>query len=127
VAASIAARLLKPSQLVGDQAGQGQRGGGGGGGGVANVQRPLCPVDDEVVDQAPVAAQRLGADPRRPGFDVGGAVKVGFCAAYGDGFKCSSGLILRALKKQAMTSSDVKFSMPSAGSEAAIGCTNIQR
>jgi hypothetical protein len=61
------------------------------------------------------------------GFDVGGAVKVGFCAAYGDGFKCSSGLILRALKKQAMTSSDVKFSMPSAGSEAAIGCTNIQR
>ena len=61
------------------------------------------------------------------GLDVGAAVKVGFCAAYGDGFKCSSGLILRALKKQAMTSSDVKFSMPSAGSEATIGCTNIQQ
>ena len=61
------------------------------------------------------------------GVDVGGAVKVGFCAAYGDGFKCSSGLILRALKKQAMTSSDASFKLPSAGSEASIGCTNIQR
>ncbi len=61
------------------------------------------------------------------GLDVGGAVKVGFCAAYGDGFKCSSGLILRALKKQAMTSSDASFKLPSAGSEASIGCTNIQR
>jgi hypothetical protein len=61
------------------------------------------------------------------GVDVGAAVKVGFCAAYGDGFKCSSGLILRVLKKEALTSSDVKFSMPSAGSEATIGCTNIQR
>ncbi|HZK78139.1 MAG TPA: transglutaminase domain-containing protein [Gemmatimonadaceae bacterium] len=61
------------------------------------------------------------------GFNVGAEIKVGFCAAYGDGFKCSSGLIMRALKKQAMTSSDVKFSMPAAGSEAAIGCTNIQR
>ena len=61
------------------------------------------------------------------GIDVGGAVKVGFCAAYGDGFKCSSGLILRALKKQAMTSSDASFKLPSAGSEASIGCTNIQR
>jgi len=61
------------------------------------------------------------------GFNVGAEIKVGFCAAYGDGFKCSSGLILRALKKQAMTSSDVKFSMPSAGSESAIGCTNMQQ
>ena len=61
------------------------------------------------------------------GFNVGGEIKVGFCAAYGDGFKCSSGLIMRALKKQAMTSSDVKFSMPAAGSEAAIGCTNVQQ
>ena len=68
------------------------------------------------------ASQKFGGS----GFDVGGELKVGFCAAYGDGFKCSSGLIMRALKGQAMTSSNVEFKLPSAGSSATIGCANIQ-
>ena len=69
------------------------------------------------------ASQKFGGS----GFDVGGAVKVGFCAAYGDGFKCSSGMILRAIKGQKMVDVNTKFSLPSVGTEATIGCANIQR
>ncbi|MEO8575935.1 MAG: transglutaminase domain-containing protein [Gemmatimonadales bacterium] len=61
------------------------------------------------------------------GFEVGGAVKVGFCAAYGDGFKCSSGMILRAIKKQKLVDVETKFKLPSVETEAKIGCANIQR
>jgi transglutaminase-like putative cysteine protease len=60
--------------------------------------------------------------------EVGVGVKVGFCEAYGKGFKCSSGLILRALKNESMITADkgtIKF--PSAELEAKIGCTNVGR
>ncbi len=59
--------------------------------------------------------------------DIGAELKVGFCDAYGKGFKCSSGIILRALKKQSMVTADkgtIKFG--GAETESKIGCTDIQ-
>ncbi|HLE57837.1 MAG TPA: transglutaminase family protein, partial [Rhodothermia bacterium] len=86
----------------------------------ANISGPSASVG--AGNECYKASQKFGGS----GFDVGGQIKVGFCAAYGDGFKCSSGLILRALKNQAMTSSSVSFKLPSVSTAATIGCANIQ-
>jgi len=86
----------------------------------ANISGPSASVS--AGNECYKASQKFGGS----GASVGAELKVGFCAAYGDGFKCSSGLILRALKNQSMTSSDVSFKLPSASSSATIGCTNIQ-
>ena len=56
--------------------------------------------------------------------EVGGELKVGFCEAYGKGFKCSAGLILSALKKEALASANVEISF-GADSEAKIGCKDV--
>lgn len=59
--------------------------------------------------------------------EIGAELKVGFCDAYGKGFKCSSGIILRALKKQSMVSVDkgtIKFG--GAETESKIGCADMQ-
>jgi len=56
--------------------------------------------------------------------EVGGELKVGFCEAYGKGFKCSAGLILSALKKEALISSKVEIKY-GADSEAKIGCKDV--
>src|SRR5689334_21149296 len=53
--------------LVGDQAGERERRRRGRRGRVAYVDRALGAVDDEVVDQRPVAGERLGAYARRAG------------------------------------------------------------
>ena len=56
--------------------------------------------------------------------EVGAEVKNGFCEAYGKGFKCASGLILRALKDESLISvkTEIKFT---AESEAKIGCADV--
>ena len=59
-----------PLGLVGDVAGDRQRGGRGGRGGVAHVQRPVGVGEDEVVDELAVAAERLGADAGERRLDV---------------------------------------------------------
>src|SRR3954468_23389721 len=55
---------------IGDEPGDGQRGGRAGRGGVADVQRALGLAEHEVVDQAPVAGQGLGAHAGEGGLDV---------------------------------------------------------
>ena len=66
------------------------------------------------------ASQKFGGK-----VEVGAEIKNGFCEAYGKGFKCASGLILRALKDESLISAakvEIKFT---AESEAKIGCTDV--
>ena len=56
--------------------------------------------------------------------EVGAEIKNGFCEAYGNGFKCASGLILRALKDESLISVKTEISF-TADSEAKIGCTDV--
>lgn len=57
--------------------------------------------------------------------EVGGEIKNSFCEAYGEGFKCSSGLILRVLKNESLvTTTEAKIEWGSAESEAKIGCVD---
>ena len=79
------------ADLVRDQPRQRERGGGGGGGGVADMERALGLRDDEVVDEATVAAEGLGAHAGGAGEhvvgrelrDVAGAVRDERLAADG--------------------------------------------
>jgi hypothetical protein len=65
------------------------------------------------------ASQKLGGN-----VEAGVGVKVGYCEAYGKGFKCSAGIILRALKGSAMIDSKTEIKFESE-SEAKIGCKDV--
>ncbi len=56
--------------------------------------------------------------------EVGGEVKVGFCEAYAEGFKCAAGMILRALKNDALVSAKTEIAF-GAESDAKIGCKDV--
>ena len=57
------------SGVVGDELCQGEGGGRGGGGGVADVNGAGGGGEQEVVDEAPVAVDGLGADAGEGGLD----------------------------------------------------------
>ena len=69
--AAVPARLQHPVDLVGDVAGDRQRRRRARRRRVAHVQGPLGAGEDEVVDEPPVASERLRADPGEGGLDVG--------------------------------------------------------